>query len=171
MQTLVPFMYAPLVAQYMLNNLRDACFPPYIWTEWQTGVKTLPYRNEPLGGGVSATPPVDTPLGRYPLGRHPPGQTSPGQTLTWADTPLLCSACEDTVNKRAVRVLLECILVYILLQFSEKVMPNNRLAGWLPTVGNPGSATDLCTALICTGKWGLILHRHHWRNGSNIILF
>ena len=41
-----------------------------------------------------------------PLGRHHP----PGQTPPCTDTPL-GSACWDTVNKRAVRIPLECILV------------------------------------------------------------
>ena len=40
-------------------------------------------------------------------GIHPTGQMSP-----WADTPLR-SACWDTVNKRAVLILLECILVQL----------------------------------------------------------
>ena len=42
-------------------------------------------------------PEADTPLCRHPRarGRHP-----------------LCSACWDTINKRAVRVPLECILVF-----------------------------------------------------------
>ena len=44
-------------------------------------------------------------------GIHPPGQTA----TPWADpprqTPPLGSACWDTVNKQAVRILLECILV------------------------------------------------------------
>ena len=61
------------------------------------------------GGGVCHTLPwTDTPLGQTPLGRHPPpGQTPPGQT------PLLRSACWDMVNKYAVYILLECILVLI----------------------------------------------------------
>ena len=42
-----------------------------------------------------------------PLGRH-----APGQTRLWADTPLH-SACWDTVNKWAVRILLKCILVLL----------------------------------------------------------
>ena len=45
------------------------------------------------GGGVSATPSP----GQTPLGRHPP----------------LRSACWDMVNKQAVYILLECILVLI----------------------------------------------------------
>ena len=44
--------------------------------------------------GMSATPPADT-----PLGRHPPGQTLPARCMLG-----------DTVNKWAVRILLECIL-------------------------------------------------------------
>ena len=41
-------------------------------------------------------PPRQTPPGRHPPDRHPPG-----------------SACWDTVNKRAVRILLECNLVHV----------------------------------------------------------
>ena len=57
--------------------------------------------------GVSA--PLHTgihPLDRHPTGRHPPDQRQ---------TPPLCSACWDTVNKRAVRIPLECILVNFVL--------------------------------------------------------
>ena len=63
-------------------------------------------------GGVSqhASPPGRHPPDRHPpLGRHNPGQTPPlgrhppGQTPPWADT--------STVNERAVRILLEYILV------------------------------------------------------------
>ena len=56
-----------------------------------------------------------------PLGRQtPPAQTPHGQTPPWADTPCLVHAgihtplpraCWDTVNKWAVRILLECVLV------------------------------------------------------------
>ena len=49
------------------------------------------------------------PLGRHLLGRHPQADT-PRHPL--ADTPLP-SACWDTVKKRAVRILLECIIVII----------------------------------------------------------
>ena len=60
----------------------------------------------PLGDTPWADiPQADTPMGRHPLVRHPPGQTPP-----WADTPPR-SACWDTVNMRAVRILLECNLV------------------------------------------------------------
>ena len=47
----------------------------------------------------------DTPRADTPLGRQPPGETP-----LWTDTPLR-SVCWDTVNKWAVRILLECILV------------------------------------------------------------
>ena len=48
------------------------------------------------------------------LGRHPSWVDTP--YTPWPDTPLarhpsLCSACWDTVNKRAVQILLECIHV------------------------------------------------------------
>ena len=65
-------------------------------------------------------PQGDTPLCRQPpLGKtSPPGQTpSPLQTPLWADTPAPCADTPplrdttDTVNKRAVRILLECILL------------------------------------------------------------
>ena len=50
------------------------------------------------GGGL---PGQVTPWGRYtPLGRYIPGRYTPH------------SACWDTVNKRAVRILLECFLVF-----------------------------------------------------------
>ena len=56
----------------------------------------------------------------HPLGRYTPRQVHPpAGTLPWAGTPhplgryspLQSSACWDTVNKQAVRILLECILV------------------------------------------------------------
>ena len=67
-----------------------------------------------------------TPLGRYnprqvhPLGRytHPPGRYTPR-----AGTPP-SSACWDTVNKRAVRIPLECILVW--QDFCRKLHENER---------------------------------------------
>ena len=65
---------------------------------------------------------ADTPLGRHPLGStHPLGRqppcpvhagmhTPPAQCMLGYTLPLP-SACWDTVNKRAVRIPLECILV------------------------------------------------------------
>ena len=52
------------------------------------------------------TPPwTDTPQADTTLSRHPPRQTPPGRP------PSLCSACWDTVNKRAIRIPLEGILL------------------------------------------------------------
>ena len=73
----------------------------------------------PLHAGIH-TPWTDMPWAHTPLGTHPPGR------LPWADTPQadcpghtppgqtppLHSACWDTVNKWAVRIPLECILVF-----------------------------------------------------------
>ena len=90
---------------------------------------THPWADTPHPSGQ--TPPRQTPPGQTPPGRHtPPGQTpSPRQTHTHpGQTPPLTagirphpvhagihiplpSACWDTVNKRAVRIPLECILV------------------------------------------------------------
>ena len=76
---------------------------------------------------TTPTPWADTPLGRHtPLDTHTPRQTPPwvdtlpGRHFPWADTPLgrhppLPSACWDTVNKRAVRIPLECILINVFL--------------------------------------------------------
>ena len=97
------------------------------------GIHTPP----PLG------PKADTPWADTPLGRHPSGQTttqadtppSPWQahlgqtTLDWADSPPgrhppgqtspcrhpLCSAFWDAVNKPAIRIPLECILVMYMI--------------------------------------------------------
>ena len=52
------------------------------------------------------TPPGRSPWADTIPGRHPPGQTPPGQIPP-------SSACWDTVHKRAVRIPLECILIYI----------------------------------------------------------
>ena len=46
------------------------------------------------------------------LGYTPPGQTPPAQCMLGYTPAPLCSACWDTVNRRAVRIPLECILVY-----------------------------------------------------------
>ena len=58
------------------------------------------------GGGVCHTPWED------PSGQTPPGQT-PLPIACW-DTPP-ASACWDTVNKRALRIPLECILVLLVM--------------------------------------------------------
>ena len=65
------------------------------------------------GGGV--TPGQTPPLADTHLSRHPPGQTPPGR-------PPLRSACWDTVNTRAVRILLECNLVRNIFRKCELTM-------------------------------------------------
>ena len=83
--------------------------------------------------GVSATPPtrqtlpyIDTPLGRHPPGRHPP-----------ADTPLdrhPRGVLWDMVNKQAVRIQLECILVLSLFSPVRKCPGRHILT---PVVSTP----------------------------------
>ena len=73
------------------------------------------------GGGVSG----QVPPGRY---THPPAGTPlppPGRY-----TP--SNACWDTVNKRAIRILLECILVYdLFLQSREGGMASLAPLPWI----------------------------------------
>ena len=69
---------------------------------------TPPGRHPPLG---RHPPWADTPQGRHPPAQCMLGYTPPAQYML-GYTPPLCSACWDTVNKRAVRILLECILVF-----------------------------------------------------------
>ena len=50
--------------------------------------------------------------GRHPLGRHPPSRHPPPRTP------------RDTVNKRAVRILLECILLKVIILCSSNLVWN-----------------------------------------------
>ena len=77
------------------------------------GSATTLGRHPPLADTPQAgTPPAQIPLGQTPLGRHPLGRHPLGRhPLPLPHSPSLCSAYWDTVNKRAVRILLECILV------------------------------------------------------------
>ena len=74
-------------------------------------------RYNPLGRYTpswAGTPPAGTPQGRYIpwAGTPPPGQVHPpGGYTPQAGTPLHHIACWNTVNKRTVRIPLECILV------------------------------------------------------------
>ena len=65
---------------------------------------TCLHASSPTCSGILRSPPRED----IPRANSPP---------TWADTRLR-SACWDTVNKRAVRIPLECILVCILFLFS-----------------------------------------------------
>ena len=82
-------------------------------------------------GWCLPSPWADThPLGRHSPGRHPLGRLSPAQCML-GYTPLaqcmlgytpLLSACWDTVNKRALRIPLECILVvYVIIIIFHQV--------------------------------------------------
>ena len=59
------------------------------------------------GGGVCLSSCWDTPPDQAP----PPEQTPPDQAPPREQTPLAQSMLGDTVNARAVRILLECNLV------------------------------------------------------------
>ena len=79
---------------------QGGCFPAWDVAEWCLA-----------SGSIGVYTPGQTP----PLCRHPPGQIPPfGQTppLHRADTPRLTSPQMATVS-RAVRILLECILVIL----------------------------------------------------------
>ena len=100
------------------------------------GVSAIPLdRHPPLGRPPRQTHPWQTPPRQTspwadtPPGRHPPCSDTPHAQTCW-DTPtpaqcmlgytsLLRSACWDTVNKRAVSILLECILVEIVFTFKR----------------------------------------------------
>ena len=82
---------------------------------WQTPTR----QTHPLGRHSQA----DTPLGKHPLGRRPLGKHPLGRH-PWADSPLgrhplgrhplgkhSPQILRDMVNKQAVHILLECILV------------------------------------------------------------
>ena len=61
--------------------------------------------------GVCQSPRADTPQ-QTPPSRHPPRPVHAGMH------PPLPSACWDTVNKRVVRIPLECILVFFVFPFT-----------------------------------------------------
>ena len=77
----------------------------------------------PWGGGLHThspgAPPGQAPPGQAPPWADPPpkgGSPRAGTPSPWAGTHLR-SACWDTVNKRAVRIPLECILVLVAVGF------------------------------------------------------
>ena len=90
----------------------------FIFTACKQSLRGLCFHRCPLHAGIhtlTSPPPGQTAphymLGyTHRLGKHPPGQTCPrADSPSWAHTP---SECWDTVNKRAVRIPLECILVH-----------------------------------------------------------
>ena len=99
------------------------------------------------------------PLGRHPLGRHPLGRhTSPGKTPPVDIPPMQTQKADPPPLRRAlqrtVRMILECILVFI--QFLAQIMPINRLTTpsgiGAPCVGNPGSVTDYKSIYVLQEK-------------------
>ena len=70
---------------------------------------------------------VDTPLGRHPLWQTPPPWQAPPGRHPWADTP---PPLRRRPLKRAVRILLECILV----QYNQLAYVGTRMGkveqGW-----------------------------------------
>ena len=91
-------------------SVSDACFRggPFCWR------KCVNYRPQRSWGKVMFSHVSVILFTRGVSTTLPPGQTPPRQTPPWADTPpeqTPCSACWDMVNKRAVRILLECNLV------------------------------------------------------------
>ena len=114
--------------------------------------KFLPPANEVWGKFVFTRVCDSVHRGEY-LGRYPPGQvpplgryphragTSPQHVHPPAGTPPLADACWDTVDKRAVRILLECILVLIWNSF--------KMLDWICTV-NSGFSSESWTS---TNLW------------------
>ena len=119
------------------RSLRRLCFHRCLsvhcilgYTPWcltpimHAGIGTPTPGQTPSWADTPSNPLGQTPPpGRHPhaQGRHPPMPradtpwadipTPWADTPPWADTSALRSACWDTVNKRAVRIPLECILV------------------------------------------------------------
>ena len=100
--------FAQQCLSYIITSRNEVgarlCFHRYVWFCSQRGGVCL-------SACWDTTPQADPPPSRHPLEqtpqcRHPPEQTPPG-----ADTPRQ-SMLGDTVNARAVRILLECNLVF-----------------------------------------------------------
>ena len=121
-------IFAPVCHSVNMGGVSEQVHPPGRYTPR----RYTPWQVHPLAG----TPPgqVHTPWQVHPLGSYTPwaGTHTPGRYTTlagtppWAGTPPrqvhfpgqvhhLDSACWDTVNKWAVRILLECILVWKLV--------------------------------------------------------
>ena len=80
--------------------------PPGRHPQADTPRQTSPLADTPRQTPPGQTPQADTPWADTPLARHPPPHPVHAGIYT-----LLPSTCWDTVNKRAVRIPLECILV------------------------------------------------------------
>ena len=86
----------------------------------------------------------DTPLGRHPPGQTPtlPGQTPPLPSACWDIHTSPPSACWDTVNKWAVRIPLECILVF--KKFNLYLITGTAYIFTFPSTYSSKSSTCIC---------------------------
>ena len=109
----------PLLGRHPLRHPRQT--PPCADNPW---TEPPPLVRHPPG---QYTPRAETLIGQTPptLGRHPPPwayNPHPGQTPPWADTPLADTSPPPPrrpLQQMAVRILLECILVFI--EFRDQV--------------------------------------------------
>ena len=83
-----------------------------------TPLAGTPPRQVPPGSGTPPRPRIYPPLQVHPQAGTPPREVSsrfrytPRQVHPWGQVPPRHSACWDTVNKWAVHIPLECILVH-----------------------------------------------------------
>ena len=81
-----------------------------------------PWANTPWEDIPRQTPQADTPRQTPPPGRHPPGDTpeadTPRQTPSLGRLP----PPQQTVNKRAVRIPLECIFLLFMFYLTHTIL-------------------------------------------------
>ena len=98
------------VCQSFCSRGEGSAQPPYA----DLGIGQTPLDANPLAdlGGVGQTPPGEPPGGPHPLSRpHPACRPPPDADLPWMKPHPPSPSPPRYVNKRAVRILLECILV------------------------------------------------------------
>ena len=97
-------LFVPPATKLRQGNVFYTCL--WFCPQGGGGSTTHPPGRHPLPEQTPPTPRADTPRADTPLGRHLPflGRHRPGRHP-------LHGACWDTVNKQAVYILLECILV------------------------------------------------------------
>ena len=113
-----------------------------------------PPRSRPVTGSRSP-PGADTPQEHTPLGADPPPQSRhptgnrhhPEADTPRADTPPSAVQEGDTVNKRAVCILLECNLVHLLIRspklFLKTVLHLIRVLNKFIALDTPWTQTDI----------------------------
>ena len=99
----------------------------------QGGLPLVPWGCLPPPPGRHPSPWADTPWKDTPLGRQPQGRHPPAQCMLEYTPPPPPSACWDTVNKWAVRIPLECILVlfFFLILYSVAFKARLHLASMI----------------------------------------